>query len=952
MLAEQLGFGDPEVLELTLVRRPFPQWLAHGRAAQVTNAQRHKPREVLLRPPAGGGGDRVVVQSVEDDRHRVEARASEPETLQRVLASQRQAVTWVAQTQDADLRLFVHAHLFAAGSMPAEGLVIGIDDTITDKVRENLRKPHAPFHAVSDWLLDQLTLPVAGSDLVRVVHSSTPVADGESIPRAFTLLGSQWAADVALRDGKLQVTRLIEVSRRRGERWPRLSYVPVSFVSVSDQAEASEALRAALAGLVEERRSYLELWRAYDELERDVLIRDALNLGVARYDGWKFNPDGTWNFSLIRDEAAHRFLRQLQRRNEATELEAAEDPPGELTGGSRSGRAVRGMARTARPESFSVDVAPATRGKRMVHDPPHRGVLFLALTGSRVSHDRRVTARDRIWSGTAEMRGLAQLIEGVGIRQAEPRSMSRYQKALPRVIRDAFPAGSATKSQRTALAMALRTPDVLLVQGPPGTGKTQFITALLRCLDAAGESVRAFNRTLITSYQQDAVDNMVSKTRNRGLPPTRVDSDEERGRRSAQQLRAEIVQKVTRHTEGQRPEVARLRQLRELQTLVAGYDEAPTVLGDLVGTLERAQALAAGALPPPLAERLARLRSQVRERNDAMQPLLLAQHAAAVRAARSLRGSSGGFADDGPDRAARAVGVLVAAQVLNDGDRDILERAAAWAQSEPPSFLADLAALRIRLLERLAGDGTALSPVPARDPEVQVLLHEIVAAAEAQLRAQPDSVDAVLADYLTDLNSDVALIQDTLNRYSAVLAATVQQVDSPAMYRVLDAPLPVFGTVVIDEAARANPLDLMIPMSCARDRIVLVGDHKQLPHAMERRIEQELERTGQVANVPELRRSLFQRWFDMFAGELPPVRTITLDEQFRMHPELGRFVSKAFYGSLTAVGPHPSTQALTHQLGPYRGKVAGWIDVPYDGREAGKATAWCGGRRRHGWWPS
>ena len=121
-------------------------------------------------------------------------------------------------------------------------------------MRENLRKPHAPFHAVSDWLLDQLTLPVARSDLVRVVHSSTPVADGESIPREFTLLGSQWAADVALRDSKLQVTRLIEVSRRRGERWPRLSYVPVSSERERSGGQASEALRAALAGLVEERR--------------------------------------------------------------------------------------------------------------------------------------------------------------------------------------------------------------------------------------------------------------------------------------------------------------------------------------------------------------------------------------------------------------------------------------------------------------------------------------------------------------------------------------------------------------------------------------------------------------------------------------------------------------------------------------------------------------------------
>mgnify|MGYP002130084090 CR=1 FL=1 len=43
--------------------------------------------------------------------------------------------------------------------------------------------------------------------------------------------------------------------------------------------------------------------------------------------------------------------------------------------------------------------------------------------------------------------------------------------------------------------------------------------------------------------------------------------------------------------------------------------------------------------------------------------------------------------------------------------------------------------------------------------------------------------------------------------------------------RTADAAQSLSGdTVIIDEAARANPLDLFIPMSMAKRRIVLVGD--------------------------------------------------------------------------------------------------------------------------------
>lgn len=39
--------------------------------------------------------------------------------------------------------------------------------------------------------------------------------------------------------------------------------------------------------------------------------------------------------------------------------------------------------------------------------------------------------------------------------------------------------------------------------------------------------------------------------------------------------------------------------------------------------------------------------------------------------------------------------------------------------------------------------------------------------------------------------------------------------------------------VILEEAARSNPLDLLIPMAKATERIIMVGDQNQLPHLLE-----------------------------------------------------------------------------------------------------------------------
>jgi superfamily I DNA and/or RNA helicase len=142
-----------------------------------------------------------------------------------------------------------------------------------------------------------------------------------------------------------------------------------------------------------------------------------------------------------------------------------------------------------------------------------------------------------------------------------------------------------------------------------------------------------------------------------------------------------------------------------------------------------------------------------------------------------------------------------------------------------------------------------------------------------------------------------------------------------------------FDTVIIDEAARANPLDLFIPMSLARRKIILVGDHRQLPHSLEPDVENELDRHSSKETAEVFRTSLFERLFGQmkrFEKEDGISRTVTLDTQYRMHPILGQFVSETFYERHgdPKIASGRDAAALAHSIAPYAPAVAAWVDIP------------------------
>lgn len=114
---------------------------------------------------------------------------------------------------------------------------------------------------------------------------------------------------------------------------------------------------------------------------------------------------------------------------------------------------------------------------------------------------------------------------------------------------------------------------------------------------------------------------------------------------------------------------------------------------------------------------------------------------------------------------------------------------------------------------------------------------------EQGITASRKGIAGVLGQLRNALTFDPQQAQSATEAYSMVVGATCQQSAGAQMSNLkevsgLESTAITFDTVVIDEAARANPLDLFVPMAMATRRIVLVGDDRQLPHLLEPDIEE------------------------------------------------------------------------------------------------------------------
>lgn len=110
-----------------------------------------------------------------------------------------------------------------------------------------------------------------------------------------------------------------------------------------------------------------------------------------------------------------------------------------------------------------------------------------------------------------------------------------------------------------------------------------------------------------------------------------------------------------------------------------------------------------------------------------------------------------------------------------------------------------------------------------------------------------------------------------------------------------------FDTVIIDEAAKANLAESIVPMQMG-DRYVLVGDDNQLPPYVDREEIEEMLKIGDYSNDSEItvkkmidsqNKSLFEYFHNH--KNFPQECLVTLNYQYRMNPAIGDFISNLFY---------------------------------------------------------
>lgn len=801
------------------------------------------------------------------------------------------------------------------------------------------------------WLKDRLTLPAvpgaAPGDPGRVVISAGLREDSERAV-AFRIHGRGVAADVRTVGDRLMLSRV--VLRGHDAQLGPLKLVSRT-IDFADKSEASllrVAMKLQLAKLASG-QGFLAMWNTYNRKESWWIHRQVFDDGYLKYHRVVRRHDGVLRFHVVvptgPDDGTLSLLEQAHRKagDGSLELEASSTLPAavqqrpktdgdgaDLLRETPPDDAVSGEVLNADPVAHTVDVRPRRLEGRpgtapLERDPARAGFLYRSFRGDRRRLMRRRDAFNLVLKGRTRIPNLLALLEGdptpapVPHRPVDPKSDAAWA---------CFKEGTPTKAQQQALHVALNTPDIAIIQGPPGTGKTQLITALQTRLAETGRGyARLQGSMLLTSYQHFAVDELIKRSVIFGLPADKIDRQ---GRGTTVQLdrwKNDAVAALTERIKD-RASGPDLVAMRRAAALTAGYLLSPTDQAGTAATLRELVVLADGRVPgrlvDSLRERLARL--------CAPRPILIGSDTEelAVRAVRGIRLTPEAFHDDGPSLAAKVLRRLrsLPGVGLKDEEIDLLERAAAWLAPQTPPFLADLGNLRASLLARLAKP-VGPTPEPTVDPDLQALFEDVIEHLADRVSQSPDDgVALALVEYHEALSGDPDAVRWTLREYTASYAATCQQVSSPAMADAKGEDRVdniVFDTVIVDEAARANPLDLMIPLIHAGLRIVLVGDHYQLPQMLEPDVEREFE--------PDTRKllaeSLFERLFKGLAKPGVPVqRVVTLDHQFRMHKVLGDFVSRNFYGG-QLISPRPDGD-FVHGLARYGHAVAAWLDVPPD----------------------
>ena len=188
--------------------------------------------------------------------------------------------------------------------------------------------------------------------------------------------------------------------------------------------------------------------------------------------------------------------------------------------------------------------------------------------------------------------------------------------------------------------------------------------------------------------------------------------------------------------------------------------------------------------------------------------------------------------------------------------------------------------------------------------EIDEILPKFISELDHKHNIQP--IENIQAGKLIDLTQDMleALSNERTN-YDEFLARSRQLVIGTCVgigQRHIGITDNLYDWVIVDEAARSISSELAIAMQSGT-RILLVGDHKQLPPLYSEEHKNALaRRLGISKRDEELDQALGSDFERVFLSEYGKQTCATLKTQYRMAPAIGSLVSACFYENVLENG--------------------------------------------------
>lgn len=495
-----------------------------------------------------------------------------------------------------------------------------------------------------------------------------------------------------------------------------------------------------------------------------------------------------------------------------------------------------------------------------------------------------------------------------------------------------------------ALDIALNTPDIALIQGPPGTGKTTLINGLVARLNEMSSNNKGVDKVkvLVASEQHEALHNVIEKLSSSDVIPPyvaskrntldEIENDEEKF--------LDNIKSFQNKFQGLCNEILLGTNYVSTSNL---YVELSFIIQDIINnSYSKFIAMEKYPLIKDIIIKLG-IYDKVKNELEKLDKVLLSSfqevesnplNEQIIKKIDSQRTDIDSFLDDG------VIQLNSLQRLLKSNDYENLllnEEIKDKLKSDNNDLIISVLDDYVKYIEMLSAnfedDNSFLDLGQSinLNEEIDKLYSDILKIKKESPKNFMDIIEE-LNFKLNDIDTSVSVVQ----KYTSIIGTTCAQ-----SYRANDIISNVttgkYDYVIIDEAARANPLDLMIPLMLGT-KVILVGDHKQLPHYIESEDMKKFDKSLiNSDNVDLLSKSLFEIIYENIdkgykEGRIKYKRAIRINEQHRMHPTIGSFISNEFYEGTIENGIN--TIQKINDFGIFNGKNLAWVNMPiYSGKE-------------------